>query len=197
MTRLRPLALSAVLLVETDPAFAHTVVEGVGGFYGGLLHPVLVPAHALALVGLGLLAGQQEPRHRAAVLMIFAAGLLAAVIAIVAAVAAAAAAKVVLATAGVAGILVALAQPVPKLLTGLLAAMAGAALELDSVPQEISMQTTLIALAGTAIGAHLVLLLVAEVAAGRRRPWQRIGMRILGSWIGASAALVLALELAR
>ena len=29
------------------------------------------------------------------------------------------------------------------------------------------------------------------------RPWQRIGVRIVGSWIAASAILVLALRLAR
>jgi len=29
------------------------VVAGVGGFYGGLMHPLLVPAHGLALVAWG------------------------------------------------------------------------------------------------------------------------------------------------
>jgi hydrogenase/urease accessory protein HupE len=61
-------AVLAALLLATDPAHAHDVVAGVGGFYGGLLHPLLVPAHVLALTSLGLLIGQQTPRQRAGLL---------------------------------------------------------------------------------------------------------------------------------
>ena len=41
------------------------------------------------------------------------------------------------------------------------------------------------------------LALVAAIAMHATRPWQRIGVRIVGSWIAASAILVLALRLAR
>ena len=34
-------------------------MQGIGEFYGGILHPIVVPAHVLALVMLGLLAGQR------------------------------------------------------------------------------------------------------------------------------------------
>jgi hypothetical protein len=63
------------------------------------------------------------------------------------------------------------------------------------------MQATMLALLGTFITAVLALVLVAWfaawVAAGRRHHWQRIGIRILGSWSAASAILVLALQLVR
>jgi len=38
---------------------------------------------------------------------------------------------------------------------------------------------------------------VTSIATGADRPWQRIGLRVVGSWIAASAILVLALRLMR
>ena len=71
------------------------------------------------------------------------------------------------------------------------------AIMLDSVPDEISMQKTFLALVGTAIAAFVVQTMITEAARWARRDWQRIGVRIVGSWIAASAILVLALRLAR
>jgi urease accessory protein len=65
------------------------------------------------------------------------------------------------------------------------------------VPQEISMRKTFLALAGTALVAFIIVAGVGTLAALARRDWQRIGIRIVGSWIAASAILVLALRLAR
>lgn len=199
MTRRRAAFVLAALvaLVEPHPALAHTAVPGLGGFYGGLLHPVLVPAHALALLGLGLWLGQQDARDRFAFLMIFAAALIAGIGAVVAAFAFEDAEIGVLATAGVAGVLVAVARPVVRLVSAALAVMLGIALALDSVPEQISMRASLIELAGTAIGAWIALMAVASLGAAARRPWQRIGIRILGSWTGAAAIFVLALRFAR
>jgi hypothetical protein len=59
------------------------------------------------------------------------------------------------------------------------------------------MQATFLALAGTAIGAFLIVMFVAEVVVALRRDWQRVGVRIAGSWLAASAILVLTLRLAR
>src|SRR5262250_488988 len=76
-------AILAWLVVAGGPAQAHDVVAGVGGFSGGLLHPLLVPAHALALLALGLALGQQ-PRWPAGALF-FGVGLVAGITLIVAA----------------------------------------------------------------------------------------------------------------
>lgn len=43
----------------------------------------------------------------------------------------------------------------------------------------------------------MTLALVIAIATQATRPWQRIGIRIAGSWIAASAILVLALRLVR
>ena len=194
---MKALTAAAALLFVTDAAQAHTVIPGVGGFVGGLLHPLLVPAHLLALAALGLLVGQQQKRARRALLALFAAGLLAGLAVVVSAIAVEDADIVILIGAAAAGLLAALARPISIVLTGALAVITGAAMELDSVPDEISMSATVLALTGTLIAAAMALLLVALLAAERRRDWQRIGIRILGSWSAASAILVLALRLAR
>jgi urease accessory protein len=162
---------------------------------GGLLHPLLVPTHVITLVGLGLLACQQAARVRGAMVVTFAAGLLAGLVAVVMAFAVEDADVVALLCGAAAGLLTAFAQPAPLLLATPLAAVAGVAIELDSVPEEISMRATVLALAGTMITATVTLILVAAITADRTRDWQRIGIRILGSWIAASAILVLALRL--
>ena len=50
---------------------------------------------------------------------------------------------------------------------------------------------------GTFCGASLLVLVVIEIVSRRRHHWQRIGVRVIGSWIAASAILVLALQISR
>jgi urease accessory protein len=194
---LRRAALVAALALTSSPACAHDVVTGVSGFYGGLLHPLLVPAHLMALAGLGLWLGQQPPRHRIGLIGLFAGALIIGVIAIVSAASPVFQDLAVLMVAAVAGLLVALAQPVTIPISLPLVLVAGIALMLDSVPHETSMQTTFLALVGTVIAAFVIVTFVAEAVRALARDWQRIAVRIAGSWIAASAILVLALGLAR
>jgi hypothetical protein len=164
------------------------------GLIAGLLHPMAVPAHALTLLAAGLLVGQQG--RIVLPLAVFAVGVTAGLAAIAFAVRQTFAADVLLATAGSAGALVALAQPVPGVAT-LLAGVSAVALGLDSPPQAISLIVAAQTLVGTGLGAWLAF---AVVVAGTRwlmRRWQGIGVRILGSWVAASAILVLALRFAR
>ena len=164
-------------------------------FFDGLLHPLLIAAHLLALVALGLLIGQQ--RRPLLTWAVFVAGLAAGLAAIAFAVGETAALDVLLATTALAGVLVAIARPLPMLLPLTLAGIAGAALGLDSPPEAISIGAAVAMLVGTAISAVLVLALVAAASRQLTRWWQRIGMRIVGSWLAASAILVLTLRFAR
>ena len=50
--------LAPLLLLAPGLAVAHSPMQGIGNFYGGILHPILVPSHLLALLSLGLLIGQ-------------------------------------------------------------------------------------------------------------------------------------------
>ena len=61
----RPLVIiicMIVVLALPGTASAHSGFAGATGFTGGLLHPLLVPAHILVVAALGLLIGQQAPR---------------------------------------------------------------------------------------------------------------------------------------
>jgi hypothetical protein len=93
--------------------------------------------------------------------------------------------------------LVALAYPVSHWLVGVMAFATGSALALNAPPHEITIASAVASQVGFAEAALVIFALVMTIAVFARRPWQRIGVRIVGSWIAASAILVLALRLAR
>jgi urease accessory protein len=166
-------------------------------FLAGLLHPVLTPSHALALVGLGLLIGQQPADKRLLPQMVFASALAAALLALALAVGETPAGAVLLAGVAISGAQVAAAiRPRPLVLLPLAAVM-GAAIGLDSPPEVISYQDAVIMLIGTGLGAPIALAFLIEIAARMARDWQLIGVRVLGSWTAASALLAIAVRFAK
>jgi urease accessory protein len=193
---MRATSFLLALFACCDPALAHTI-EGLGGFYGGLLHPVLTPTHALALLGLGLLLGQQPADGRRLPQLLFGLGLAAGLAAIGFAVGETAANDGLLVAVAVSGALVAAAFRLPTLVLGPLAAVMGTAIGLDSPPDVISLQEAIVMLVGTGLGALIGLGLVIEGAARMARGWQLIGVRVLGSWTAASALLAIAVRFAR
>jgi urease accessory protein len=181
-------------LAWADPAFAHAPIETVGGFYGGLLHPVLVPAHSLGLLALGLFIGQQDRRRIG--LLWFAVALTAGLVAIALAVGQTPAGDILLANSVLIGMPVAVGWPPPRPVGWLLAAITGATLALDSPPQTISIEEGTVMLIGTGLGACIALAAVIEIAVRLTRPWRRIGARLAGFLIAAGAMLVLAVRIA-
>jgi urease accessory protein len=188
---------AAIWLTAAGAAAAHPVYPGAGGFFGGVLHPLLVPVHLMAIVALGLLIGGQAPRWRRAVPAVYVLALTAGLVAIASAYVPTRAEEVLLSLTAVAGVFVAWARPLPQALGGMLAAGVGLALALDSPPEALSLREAYLALLGTALAAAGLLVAIAALASRLRRHWLRIGVRILGSWIAASAILVLALRLVR
>ena len=172
-------------------------LDGLGGFYGGLLHPVLTPSHGLALLGLGLLIGQQPAGRRVLPQLLFAAALAASLLALALAVGETPAGSVLLGGVALSGALVAAAFRLPLLVLGPLAAAMGAAIGLDSPPEVISIQEAVAMLIGTGLGASIALGLVVAGAARLVRGWQQIGVRVLGSWTAASALLAIAVRFAK
>lgn len=193
-TRLTLAGLAAGL--GQAPALAHSPIEGMNSFYAGVLHPAVVPAHAAALLALGLLLGQgggAVARSGAlACLVALALGLLA-----LGAGLGWSAEPVLLAAALVLGVAVATQwRPPPRLLTAVAAAL-GLVLALDSDPGQVQALARLLALLGTGLGATLLLatgLWLADAAG--RRPAPALAVRVLGSWIAASALMVSALSFA-
>jgi urease accessory protein len=161
----------------------------------GLLHPLLVPAHLMAVLALALLIGQQGWGWSVAI--VYVAAVLAGLGAIASAYVPTRTVDGLLAFAALAGLLVALGRPLPRVLGWLLGAATGTTVALDSPPEAISLRDANLTLAGTALGLTIALMLLVQGASRLRLGWQRIGVRILGSWIAASAILVLALRIVR
>jgi urease accessory protein len=197
MRRLAGLALALPALLPIEEACAHPPFAGATGFYGGLLHPLFVPTHAIAVLSLGLLIGQQKPHWRWPMALAYAAGLGIGFAAMISAFALQFSAEALLAAAAIVGALVALARAVPWLTACVLALAVGITLALDSSPGGISVREANVIIVGTFCGAVILLWAILEVVAIFRREWQKLGVRILGSWIAASAILVLTWQLAR
>jgi urease accessory protein len=194
-------SLVLALLVVPDAAFAHSALPGVDGFWGGLLHPFVVPAHALAIVAAGLLVAQMikgaPDTARWSGPAAFAAGLTAGSIAIARAFVPAHANEALLALAALSGIWIAAGRTSLRLTPLLIAGLTGLVVALDSPPDAIFLREALLMQIGTFCGALALFTALQEIACRLGHGWQHVGVRILGSWTAASAILVLALRLAK
>jgi urease accessory protein len=162
-------------------------------FLGGLMQ-FFIPSHLLAVVALGLFAGQHAQRFPHAALGAFAIGLIAGSLMVASAIRQNPAALGLLMLAVAAASLVVLAWDVSNWLVGVMSFATGSALPLNAPPHEITIANAVAAQAGLAVAAIAIVALVMVIAMRATRPWQRIGVRIAGSWIAASAILVLALR---
>ncbi len=189
------LLAAAAFVLSAQAAFAHPPPLGIGGFPGGLIHPLFVPAHAMAVLALALLIGQQAWSRMAALLFVF--GLVAGFGVMTLGVVPVWMNELVLGGALIAGLLVALARPVPEILGCILAVLLGFCIALDSPPEAISLTDANLMLIGTGLGAALLLIAGVAIASRFKTGWVRIAARIIGSWIAASAILVLVLRFAR
>jgi len=196
MTARAWLLAAAAFVLSAQPGFAHPAPLGIDGFPGGLIHPLFVPAHAMAVLALGLLIGQQANWARLAALS-FILGLAAGLGVMTLGIVPSWMNELVLGGALIAGLLAALDRPVPETLGCILAVLLGFCIGLDSPPEAISLAEANLMLIGTGLGAAALLILAVAIASRLKAGWARIGVRILGSWIAASAILVLALRLVR
>ncbi|MEA2875011.1 MAG: hypothetical protein QOF14_207 [Hyphomicrobiales bacterium] len=154
------------------------------------------PTHLLAVVALGLLAGQQA-RLLVIPIAALAAGLGVGSLIVASAVRDNPAALALLVFAAVAAGLTVMARPLRSWVIAGLALAIGAALALNAPPQEFTIHAAIVSQLGFALAAILAFTLATLAAAQAKVPWQRIGVRIVASWIAASAILVLVLRLAR
>jgi len=164
------------------------------GIVAGLAHPISTPAHVVALIGLGLIAGRNFLRAGAAIIGAFALGVAAGLGAIAWGVGETPASDVLLASAILCGLIAASGLTGPVSLAVPLALVSGLALGLDSPPESILLGEAVAMLIGTACGGIGALAMIAFVASTIARWRQRIILRVAGSWVAAIAILVLALR---
>ena len=185
-----------LLLVAPGTVFAHSPMPGIGYFYGGILHPLLVPSHLLVLVALGLFVGQRGLTAMRFAYPCFLAALTAGLIlagffpemppSVE---------TVLLSFAACCGLAVALKLPTHPVLVALVALMTAFFIGADSGVADLDRRETFGALLGAGAGACILLIFCGALAELPRREWQKVLVRVLGSWCAASAALVLALAL--
>lgn len=195
MKTIRLITICLLALIAPEASLAHSPIQGIGDFYNGLLHPLLVPAHLLLLVAVGLFLGQQETRKLELVLGTYVAaivvGLTGAWFSIGTGME-----TWILAVSAIIGLLVAARFPSASWWSLVVVLLAGFLLGMDSAQNELVGKNRLAALFGSAIAIYfLVLYPMALAEYCNRKPWQRIGIRVIGSWVTASSLLVLALSL--
>jgi urease accessory protein len=189
----RATCAGAAVLVGLCPtsAAAHGALEGVGDFYAGLLHPLVVPSEALALVATGLMLGTSGLAACRPGLATLAAGL-AAGLGLGRLVPEALTMPLLLTAALVAASLVTAGLRLPPVPAVAIAALAGAAVGMDARSEAEALPAILIASGASVIGGTALATLVAAAVLGRVHHWQRIAVRTAGSWITASAMLYFA-----
>jgi hypothetical protein len=188
------ISVAFMSLALSTPASAHALIMGIGGVSGGVLHALLIPEHGLSLLALGLVLGRQQPPVRHTGLLIFFGALACGLVAAALITEETLAADVLVAAAGLLGLLVAAAWMPPSL--GLpLAAVAGLTLALDSRPEGTSAADAITMLIGSGLGAAVALAIIAEGSVLVRGRALLIVARVAGSWIAAIAVLVLSLRI--
>ncbi len=171
-------------------------MPGIGAFYGGMLHPLLVLPHLLALTVFGLMLGQGGIRAMRFAyppyLLALAIGLFVAGFEVQPALPYE---ETLLVLATLCGLVVAARRTPPAIALAVFAAVLALLVGMDSGVADMDRRKTFGALLGCWLGAVLLLIVVAGVAEMAQRAWQQVAVRVVGSWTAASALLVLALAL--
>lgn len=185
-----PAGLVLVLIVA-DAAYGHSVNKQFGDFYGGMLHPLTALEHLLPILGLGLLAGQQGTAVSRWVVLLFPMGLFLG-------------ASLGgpwepsgwiewfnrLSFVGL-GILIAAEVRVPTSVAAILAVAAGLAHGYENTADVSSTVCLPLFVPGIVVSGIALVAVFAAVAASREAPWQKVAVRVAGSWITATGILVI------
>lgn len=176
-------------------ALAHGVLKGVGDFYAGLLHPIVVPAELLAIAAMGLLVGRSGLAACRRGIPMLAAGV-AVGLGLASVVATSGTTTPLVVAALVAGAIVTAGQRVPPWVAAGLAALAGTALGIDAAPEAKSHIAAVTSGVATIVGSTALATIIAALALRVEKHWQHVAAQVAGSWITAWAMLYFAYQLA-
>lgn len=192
-------ALALCALAAAPSAWAHGDSARLGSFFGGVMHPLLEPAHLVALLALGLLIGQRGEDAMRRLLAPLAAALAVglALAALWPPVQAWPTTVALLAAAALAGAVVAADLMLPRNLQALATVTIGLGIGLSSPAEGATILSRFVMAAGVALGVCAWVTLVATGVAALQRPTARLLVRVTGSWLLACALLVLALSVFR
>jgi hydrogenase/urease accessory protein HupE len=184
-----------IISITPRLVLAHSPIEGVNYFYNGILHPLFVPAHLLLILALGFFFAQHGvERYRSALRLFLAATLTGLTVSWF--VSDTFVEFYLLSGSVILGILIAANKSIDNYVVLIVVSSTGFCLGIDSAQETLSGMDRLVSLLGSGVGVLLLLgislLLVDNL---KKKNWQRVGVRVVGSWIAASASLVLALLL--
>lgn len=186
-------ALCALLFPQI--ASAHSPIKGIGVFFNGVLHPILVPAQLLLILALGLLFGQHQPKHQQKTVLLF---LLAIILGLAVTGLYPMAENsllnlLLLCSATVIGLLTVSGFKIAKSVFIGLGLIAGFLLGLDSATENLLGKAKIASLFGSGVGIYFLMLYAMALSESfSNKHWQNIAMRIIASWISSSALMVLA-----
>lgn len=183
------------LLFTPGLAVAHMPIKGINNFYNGLIHPVLVPSHLLLLIAMGLFFGQQGPKENQKALVVF---LIATIVGLIVAWFSIGVDMEMFLLSGSAaiGLLVAISPAAGLFWCSIIVALVGLSVGMDSAQETLSGKEKFLSLFGSGVGIYLLFLYpMAFADYFNKKTWQKIGVRVVGSWVAASSLLVLALSL--
>lgn len=173
---------------------AHIPIKNIGEFYNGLLHPFLVPTHVLAIVAVGLLAGQKSAFTLQISRSLMAAVLLGLLLsgtgvrfpAVIP----------LLVSTMIAAVVVTIKSPwIPQTAIYVLAMLLGLLIGIDTIFDTSRVKALIWFLGGTFFSASFASFYVALIAKKAKHKWQHIGIRIVASWICTICILMIALQL--
>lgn len=195
MTKPGRIATALLALLPLAQAEAHVGSGGIVDSYGGLLHPYTEPVHIISIMALGFMLTQQGRNCPPGGWVGFC---LAALVGLVASTLAqfTLPPPVLLVVAMLLGVLVAASPSLPVAVCISLSVITGFSLGVDSLAGSPDWWTSTVSILSTVTGLAIALLIVMGWGDYFKKDWQQIGIRILGSWITASALLVLVLDLA-
>ena len=192
----RWLTVPLLLLYGCATARAHNSIEGAGEIANGALHPLMTPVHVMILLGLGLLLGQQVPLDLKTPSRFFAPAFAGALLLTLTGWSGVLQQPVLIGLALCIAALVGLGRDLPRPMLAVFAVAAAAGVALDSRVETGSTFSIVKTLLGTWLAANALVFYLALVSShGADKPWAKTGIRILGSWIFATALLVLAFSL--
>ena len=187
------LALLIALLVPSVAA-AHPI-KGVGDFYAGMLHPLTALEFLLPWIAVALFAGQQGRKAALLTLGIFPLALVSGAGLALIMPAPAWVSGICLAMIPLLGLAVASALPCPSTVTILLVAIVGSLHGLANGSEITTSMSAWRFIPGLAAAAIMILTYGIGLVRSLHKPWTRIAVRVVGSWIAAIGILVCAFKL--
>jgi urease accessory protein len=184
------LLVGAALLAPTL-AEAHLVQTGFGPFYDGISHFALTPDDLLSVVALGLLAGLCGPRAgRLSMLALPLAWLAGGVVGLLRPVIDSSPVVTTLSFL-VLGLMVVLDRELPAVWVASISAAFGLVHGYLNGAAMARSGLGFVGLLGLVTAVFTLVALLAALVVSRRRPWERIAVRVAGSWITAVGLLML------